>query len=171
MAFPITDMLMILNLSCLSLALPHRLKRKYLPAWPTSHHGWAGIIWSSTSTRLSYSSTPIEPPHFNNFQSPLVVQQWLPTPTYLHDIIQVYTPARPLHSAATGRLAHPAIRAIGSRLSRLRSFSTLAPQWWNYLPIPIRIAPSLPIFHRSLKTHLFLCRSPLIYCLFSPVYP
>ena len=29
------------------------------------------------------------------------------------------------------------------------------PQWWNDLPIPIRTAPSLPIFRRSLKTHLF----------------
>ena len=76
-------------------------------------------------------------------------------PHYLQDIIQAYTPARPLRSAATGRLAHPASRATVSRSSRLRSFSTLAPQWWNDLPIPIRTAPSLPIFHRSLKTHLF----------------
>ena len=37
--------------------------------------------------------------------------------------------ARPLRSAATGRLAHPASHATVSRSSRLRSFSTLAPQW------------------------------------------
>ena len=77
-------------------------------------------------------------------------------PHYLQDIIQAYTPAWPLHSAVTGRLAHPASCATDSRSSRLRSFSTLAPQWWNDLPIPIRIAPSMPIFRRSLKTHLFL---------------
>ena len=77
------------------------------------------------------------------------------TPHYLQDIIQAYTPARPLRSAATGHFAHPASRATGSRSSRLRSFSTLAPQWWNDLTIPIRPAPSLPIFCRSLKTHLF----------------
>ena len=76
-------------------------------------------------------------------------------PHNLQDIVQAYTPARPLRSAATGRLAHPASHATVSRLSRLRSFSTLAPQWWNDLPIPIRTAPSLPIFCRSLKTHLF----------------
>ena len=276
-------MLMTLNFFCLSLPLPHRLTRKYLPAWLTSPHGWPGITWSSTSTRLSYSTSPIEPPHFENFQSPLMVQQWLPpallgtwewswmtswtsksksrqrhgpagsysitsegfnhiwphtltqlliqamvisqldycnslltslpacviqplqliqnaaahlvfnlpkfshvtpllrslhwlpvaarirfkvltlayaagnktAPHYLQDIIQAYTPTRPLRSAATGHLAHPASRATVSRSSPLQSFSTLAPQWWNDLPIPIRPAPSLPIFHRSLKTHLF----------------
>ena len=76
-------------------------------------------------------------------------------PHYLQDIIQAYTPARPLRSAATGRFAHPSSRATVSRSSRLPSFSTLAPQWWNDLPIPIRTAPSLPIFRSSLKTHLF----------------
>ena len=74
-------------------------------------------------------------------------------PHYLQDIIQAYTPTRPLRSAATGRLARPSGRA--TRSFRLQSFSTLAPKWWNDLPIPIRTAPSLPIFHRSLKTHLF----------------
>ena len=76
-------------------------------------------------------------------------------PHYLQDIFQPYTAARPHRSAATGRFSHPASRMNGSVLSRLRSFSTLAPQWWNDLPIPIRTAPSLPIFRRSLKTHLF----------------
>ena len=66
-----------------------------------------------------------------------------------------YTPARPLRSAATGRLVHPASRAPGSRSSRLRSISTLAPWGWSDLLIPIRMAPSLPIFGRSLKTHVF----------------
>ena len=53
----------------LSFPLPHRLMRKYLPAWLTSPHGWPGITRSSTSTRLSYSTSPIEPPHFQNFRS------------------------------------------------------------------------------------------------------
>ena len=59
-------------------------------------------------------------------------------------IIPACTPAPPLRSAVTGRLAHPASRVTYSRSSRLRSFSTLAPQLWNDLPIPIRTAPSLP---------------------------
>ena len=60
-----------------------------------------------------------------------------PATPYLQDIIQAYTPAPPLRSAATGRLAHPASSATGSRSSRLWSFSTLAPQWRNDLPIPV----------------------------------
>ena len=61
-----------------SLPLPHRSRRKYLPAWPTSHPGWPGITWNATSTRLSYSSSLIEPPYYKNFQSPLMALQWLP---------------------------------------------------------------------------------------------
>ena len=95
-------------------------------------------------------------------------------PHYLQGIIQAYTPAQPLRSSA---ISHPASRTTGSRSSRLQSFLTLAPQWWNDLPIPIRAASSLPIFRRSLKSHLFTlyldssAGSPLIYCPFFPVCP
>ena len=65
-------------------------------------------------------------------------------PPYLQDIIQAYTPARPLRSAATGRFTHPASHATGSCSSRLWSFFTLAPQWWHDLPIPIGTAPHGP---------------------------
>ncbi|KAJ8337421.1 hypothetical protein SKAU_G00386410 [Synaphobranchus kaupii] len=76
-------------------------------------------------------------------------------PAYLQDLIQNYVPARPLRSSTAGRLALPPLRVKGSRLFRLRSFSTLAPQWWNELPIPLRSTPTLPAFRRGLKTHLF----------------
>jgi hypothetical protein len=76
-------------------------------------------------------------------------------PAYLQDLIQNYVPARPLRSSTAGRLALPPLRVKGSRLSRLRSFSTLTPQWWNELPIPLRSTPTLPAFRRGLKTHLF----------------
>ena len=84
-------------------------------------------------------------------------------PHYLQDIIQACTPARPLCSAAKGCLAHPASRVTGSRSSRPRSFSTLAPQWWNNLPIPIRTAPSLPIFKMATSSVLcvFACQCAL----------
>ena len=81
-----------------------------------------------------------------------IIQAYTPAP---QGIIQAYTPAQPLCSAATGHLAQPSGRATVSHSSRLQSFSILTPQWWNDLPIPIRTAPSLPIFRRSLKTHLF----------------
>ncbi|KAJ8358777.1 hypothetical protein SKAU_G00153020 [Synaphobranchus kaupii] len=76
-------------------------------------------------------------------------------PSYLQDLIQHYAPARPLRSAAAGRLALPSLRDNGSRSSRLRSFSTLAPQWWNELPTLLRSAETLSVFSRDLKTHFF----------------
>ncbi|KAJ8369817.1 hypothetical protein SKAU_G00098450 [Synaphobranchus kaupii] len=75
-------------------------------------------------------------------------------PAYLQDLIQNYVPAQPLRSSTTGRLALPPLRVKGSRSSR-QSFSTLAPQWCNELPIPLRYTRTLPAFRRGLKTHLF----------------
>ena len=67
----------------------------------------------------------------------------------------------PLRSAATGHLAHPASRPTVSCSSQLRSFSTLAPQWWNDPPISIRTAPSLLNFPPQLEDSLSssLCTS------------
>ncbi|XP_058879445.1 uncharacterized protein LOC131737046 [Acipenser ruthenus] len=73
-------------------------------------------------------------------------------PSYLQTLISPYTPTRPLRSACTRRLAPPPLR---SPASRARSFSTLAPQWWNDLPTDVRTAQSLTTFRRLLKTHLF----------------
>ncbi|KAJ8340669.1 hypothetical protein SKAU_G00353020, partial [Synaphobranchus kaupii] len=67
-------------------------------------------------------------------------------PAYLQDLIQNYVPA-----STAGRLALPPLCVNGSRLSRLRSFSTLAPQWWNELPIPLRSTRTQPAFRRGLK--------------------
>ncbi|MGH0155699.1 UNVERIFIED_CONTAM: hypothetical protein FKN15_029021 [Acipenser sinensis] len=71
---------------------------------------------------------------------------------HLQTLISPYTPTRPLRSACTRRLALPPLR---SPASRARSFSTLAPQWWNDLPTDVRTAQSLTTFRRLLKTHLF----------------
>ncbi|KAJ8357919.1 hypothetical protein AAFF_G00055440, partial [Aldrovandia affinis] len=58
-------------------------------------------------------------------------------PTYLLKIFKPYTPARPLRSATSGRLAPPPLRTCASR-SRL--LSVLAPRWWNDLPVEVRTA-------------------------------
>ncbi|XP_075304653.1 uncharacterized protein LOC142366593 [Odontesthes bonariensis] len=76
-------------------------------------------------------------------------------PSYLKAMVKPYTPARPLRSAATRRLAAPSLRGFCARSTRSRLFSVLAPRWWNDLPTDIRTAESLPIFRRWLKTHLF----------------
>ncbi|XP_061107291.1 uncharacterized protein LOC133134834, partial [Conger conger] len=74
------------------------------------------------------------------------------SPAYLQKIIRPYTPARPLRSASTGRLAPPPLR---TSTSRSRLLSVLAPRWWNELPVEVRTIESLPTFKRKLKTHLF----------------
>ncbi|XP_068564105.1 uncharacterized protein [Cebidichthys violaceus] len=76
-------------------------------------------------------------------------------PSYLQATVKPYTPARPLRSAASGRLVAPSLRGPGGRSTRSWLFSVLAPQWWNELPTDVRTAESLPIFRRRLKTHLF----------------
>jgi len=42
----------------------------------------------------------------------------------------------------------------------LREFRISAPQIWNLLPASIRNSPSLPTFHRHLKTHYFRSAYP-----------
>ena len=76
-------------------------------------------------------------------------------PSYLQDMVKLYTPARPLRSAASRRLVAPLLKGPSGRSKRSRLFSVLAPQWWNELPTDVRTAESLPIFRHRLKTHLF----------------
>ncbi|XP_071061779.1 uncharacterized protein [Pseudochaenichthys georgianus] len=77
-------------------------------------------------------------------------------PSYIQDMVKLYTPARALRSASTKRLAAPSLRR-GPKFpsAKRRGFAILAPKWWNELPIEIRTAESLHIFRSRLKTHLF----------------
>ncbi|MBN3298967.1 IBP1 protein, partial [Amia calva] len=49
------------------------------------------------------------------------------------------------------------LQLIQNSAARLvsRSFSSLAPKWWNDLPTEVKTAESLTSFRRLLKTHLF----------------
>ncbi|XP_076012079.1 uncharacterized protein LOC143004811 [Genypterus blacodes] len=76
-------------------------------------------------------------------------------PSYLQAMVKPYTPGRSLRSAASRRLAAPALSGPCLRSMRSRLFSVMAPQWWNDLPTDVRTAESLPISRRRLKTHLF----------------
>ncbi len=73
-------------------------------------------------------------------------------PIYLNSLVQTYAPSRSLHSASERRLVVPSQRGTKS-LSQ--PFSWTVPSWWNDLPISIRIAESLAIFRKHLKTHIF----------------
>ena len=74
------------------------------------------------------------------------------TPTYLKQLLRPYTPPRSLRSSKSSLLAVPRYKLLtfGGR-----SFSVLAPKFWNSLPKNIRLSGSIFIFKKSLKTHLF----------------
>jgi len=80
-------------------------------------------------------------------------------PSYLHQLIHLYTPPRSLRSSSQNLLLLP---RINSELGR-RSFSFAAPFIWNSLPSFLTSSPSLsslPSFRKNLKAHLFPPQPP-----------
>ena len=74
------------------------------------------------------------------------------TSSYLSELLDPYTPTRPLRSADQLLLNVPRTK---SKLRGGRCFSVAAPTLWNDLPLHIRQASTLPVFKSLLKTHLF----------------
>ena len=75
-------------------------------------------------------------------------------PTYLSDLLHLYTPSWQLRSSADTRVFR--IPSFRTKSSGHRSFSYQAPTTWNKLPTSIRHASSVSSFKSSLKTFLFL---------------
>ena len=74
-------------------------------------------------------------------------------PSYLSDLLKIYTPARHLRSSFDSRrLQIPSFRL---KTVGYRSFSYQAALLWNSLPHSLRHSDSTPSFKRALKTHLF----------------
>ena len=73
------------------------------------------------------------------------------TPPYLHDMLTVAAPARPIRSAGAPLLFVPRVRAELAR----RAFSVAGPTVFNSLPANFRLSHSIDTFKRHLKTHLF----------------
>jgi hypothetical protein len=73
-------------------------------------------------------------------------------PVYLRDLVQSYQPARSLRSSHENLITVPKsrLRSWGDR-----SFQYAAATEWNALPASLRNAPSLAVFKKNLKTHLF----------------
>jgi GTPase SAR1 family protein len=73
-------------------------------------------------------------------------------PSYLSELLTIYTPSRTLRSLDTNRLVKPLMKlsTFGQR-----SFFYAAPQVWNDLPIELRMCTSLPLFKNSLETYYF----------------
>ena len=75
------------------------------------------------------------------------------SPSYIADLLTVYTPSRTLRSSSDTRLL--CIPRTNLATYGERSFSFTAPTVWNSLPTSIRHSSSVKSFKRSLKTHLF----------------
>ena len=74
-------------------------------------------------------------------------------PTYLSDLLHLYTPSRQLSSSADTRVFK--IASFCTESSDCPSFSYQALTTWNKLPASIRHASSVSSFKSSLKTVLF----------------
>ena len=74
-------------------------------------------------------------------------------PSYIQDLVKVKHQTRTLRSSTATYLDHPSIK-LSNNLDE-RSFYIAAPTEWNRLPANIRNSPSLDVFKKRLKTHLF----------------
>ena len=74
-------------------------------------------------------------------------------PTYLSDLLHLYTPSWQLRSSADTRVFR--IPSFRTKSSGQRSFSYQVPTTWNKLPASIRHACSVSSFKSFLKTFLF----------------
>ena len=73
-------------------------------------------------------------------------------PSYLSELLTIYTPSRTLRSLDTNLLVKPLMKltTFGER-----SFFFAAPDVWNALPFELRMCTSLPLFKKNLKTPYF----------------
>ena len=73
-------------------------------------------------------------------------------PSYLSDLINIYSPLRSLRSSSQLLLEQPRynMKSYGAR-----AFSVYAPRLWNDLPLYLRQSSSVSCFKKNLKTFLF----------------
>jgi len=74
-------------------------------------------------------------------------------PSYLTELLSVYSPSRQLRSSADMRIL--SVPKTRTKTYGERSFSFCAPKQWNSLPLHIRNIPTTHAFKTALKTHLF----------------
>ena len=78
-------------------------------------------------------------------------------PSYLASLIPRYVPARALRSSSSLSICVPTRKTT---MAASKSFSSVASGIWNALPNHLSSAPTLPVFRRALKHHLFLLAYP-----------
>ena len=78
-------------------------------------------------------------------------------PSYLASLIPRYVPARALRSSSSLSICVPTRKTT---MAASKSFSSVASGIWNALPNHLSSIPTLPVFRRALKHHLFLLAYP-----------
>ena len=78
-------------------------------------------------------------------------------PSYLASLILRYAPAGTLCSSSSLSLCVPIHKTT---MAASKSFSSVASAIWNALPNHLSSVPTLPVFRRALKHHLFLLAYP-----------
>ena len=73
-------------------------------------------------------------------------------PSYLSDLLLLYQPPWTLKSSGTGILTIP---QVSSKKRVEAAFSCYGTQLWNSLPENLRVAETVEVFKKRLKTHLF----------------
>ena len=74
-------------------------------------------------------------------------------PTYLSELLHIYTPSRTLRSSPDSRILK--IQQYKRKTRGLRTFTYFGPYVWNSLPQDIRQCSTLTSFTTNLKTFLF----------------
>ena len=100
------------------------------------------LHWLPIHKRIHYKIALLCFKSFNNL-----------APSYISDLLHVYTPSRQLRSASDTRIFR--IPSCRTKTHGQRSFSYQAPILWNQLPYSVRHSLTLTSFKSSLKTHLF----------------
>jgi hypothetical protein len=74
-------------------------------------------------------------------------------PSYLSNLIKSYKPSRSLRSSNSNLLEKHT--TFNFKMYGKRAFKCAGPELWNSLPHDLRFIPSLNVFKKKLKTHLF----------------
>ena len=73
-------------------------------------------------------------------------------PAYLYDRLSIRQTPESVRSSNSGLWPH---QPVSSNPFLYRSLSHIAPHLWNSLPLNLRLSPSLKVFRKRLKTHLY----------------
>jgi len=114
--------------------------RKFSHVTPLLH----SLHWLPVSARIKFKALTLVYKAVNNM-----------APSYLSSLFSYYVPSRLLRSSSDSLARRLVVPRTRTSTFGDRAFGVAAPLLWNELPPDIRLSPSLSIFKKKLKTHLF----------------